>query len=117
MATRTYRFAITGTITVDDVDLKAALLGLEFHPDPGVSVELTEEARAAIAEQLIGLTDRLAPVDRLRAFLCAGPVAGVRKVLIRWVGTRLPGAELDVDEGVDVDVVPASNPPKDAGDW
>ena len=102
VTTRTFTFAITGTLTVDDVDLKTSLLGLEFVPEPGVDIEVTDEIRGVLQEQLLGVTDRLSPDDRLRVFFSAGPYEAVRAVLERWVTGKLPRARLEVDHGVDV---------------
>lgn len=103
MTTRIYTFAITGRISVSDTDLKAALLGMEFVPDPAADVDVTDELRLAIHESVLGITEDLSPEDRLRVFLSAGPLARARRDVVESIQRRLPTAEVEA-QGLDVDV-------------
>lgn len=107
MPSRQYRFTLTGTLTVDDVTLKAALTEL-------VNDQLQDQLReqGLEAQDLATAVDlELTVQDRALSMMSDLPpealvMAWLERVVPQALGQALPGAVLTDDS---VDVTPARN--------
>lgn len=107
MTTRTYRCTLQTTISVDDVTLKAAVLGFTVPEDP--DSPLTIEQRLQENEQLRAMGDKLPPEILLQTYLSERYGVHLAMPLKRALEQWLPDSEVALPGGVTVELVAAED--------
>lgn len=105
MTSRTYRFALSGYITVDDETLKRALIGMgirQFPGDPVVSDDDQFNAKFQMSQEV----DARPLQQLLQSYLVNGFLAPYDQVLINSLIEDMPSAVVKFN-GIDVEVTPA----------
>lgn len=107
MSNRTYRFALSGYITVDEETVKRALIGMGIRQWPGDPL-VTDEQQFDAKFQMAQSVDTLPLPQLLQSYLVNGYLAPYHQVLRNSVQEDMPDADVTFT-GIDVEVVPTTS--------
>lgn len=104
MTRRTYRIALTGSITVDDETVKSAVVGMgagDLDGIPPTEEELFEHGAGQVA-----IAGALSPEQLLQIFLVTGYFETCREAVVATLTRDFQGADVTVG-GIDVNELEA----------